>query len=251
MIQDPAFYALAIPAVILFGLSKSGLGAALGIASVPLMSLHVSPLQAAAIMLPIIIAMDMTAVASYRRDFDATTLKIALPAGVAGVGIGWLTAAYVNDAHVRLIIGVIAVSFALNYWLRSAGRTEARPHNVAKGGFWSTVAGFTSFVSHSGGVPFQMYTLPLRFSPRVLVGTSVMFFTVINAVKLIPYFALGQFDRANLLTALALAPLAPLSIWAGVWLVRRIPMEPFYKLTYACVLIVGVKLIWDGVSALV
>lgn len=251
MITDPWFYAVAIPAVMLFGLSKSGLGAALSIPTVPLISLAVPPLQAAAIMLPIIIAMDATAVASYRREFDATTLKITIPAGIAGVGIGWLTAAYVTDAHVRLIIGVIAVSFALNYWLRRGQATEPRPHNKIKGRFWSVIAGFTSFVSHSGGVPYQIYTLPLKFAPRTLVATGVMFFAIINLVKLIPYSALGQFDAATLWTSLVLSPLAPVSILAGVWLVRRIPTEPFYHLTYACVLLVGLKMLWDGMRAMI
>lgn len=250
MITDPYFYALAVPAVILFGLSKSGLGAALSIPTVPLISMAVSPLQAAAIMLPIIIAMDAAAISTYWRDFDSTTLKITIPTGILGIAIGWLTAAYVTDAHVKLIIGVIAVSFALNYWLRKGHADEPKPHNPAKGRFWSTVAGFTSFVSHSGGVPFQMYTLPLKFAPRTLVATSVMFFALMNLVKLVPYSALGQFNTGSLLTSLVLSPLAPLSIFAGVRLVRRIPAGPFYQLTYACVLIVGLKMLWDGLTAL-
>ena len=250
MITDPAFYWLAVPAVILFGLSKSGLGAALSIPSVPLMAVHVPPLEAAAIMLPIIIVMDAVAVWAYRRDFDTRTLRIVLPAAVGGVGIGWLTAAVVTDAHVRLIIGVIAVSFALHYWFGGGSGAEPRPHDRIKGGFWGTVAGFTSFVSHSGGVPLQMYTLPLKFDPRVLVGTSVMFFAIVNLVKLVPYTALGSFGTETLMTSLVLAPLAPLSIWAGVWLVRRIPAGPFYQITYAGVLVVGIKMLWDGVTAL-
>ncbi len=249
MITDPAFYYLAVPAVILFGLSKSGLGAALGIPAVPLMALHVPPLQAAAIMLPIIITMDAVAVAVYRRDFDARTLWVVIPAGIAGVAIGWFAAALITDAHIRLIIGVIAVSFALSYWFGGGATAHPKPHNPAKGGFWGTVAGFTSFVSHSGGVPLQMYILPRKFVPRVLVATSVMFFAIINLVKLVPYAALGHFGRESLMTALVLAPLAPVSILVGAWLVKRIPMGPFYQITYACVLIVGLKMLWDGTTA--
>jgi uncharacterized membrane protein YfcA len=115
-----------------------------------------------------------------------------------------------------------------------AGRAaEAKPHNPIKGRFWSTVSGFTSFLSHSGGVPFQMYTLPMKFEPMLLVGTGVIFFAVINAVKLVPYFALGFLSTQNLMTSLVLSPLAPLSILAGAWLVSRIPTKPFYQLTYS------------------
>lgn len=250
MIEDPFFYAVAIPAVILFGLSKSGLGAALSIPCVPLIALAVPPLDAAAILLPIIIAMDATAVWRFRGSFDRTTLWITIPTGILGVGIGWLLAAYITEAHVRLIIGVIAVSFALSYWFGGGQSAEAQPHKPNKGRFWSAISGFTSFVSHSGGVPFQMYTLPMKFDPLMLVGTSVMFFAVINAVKLVPYFALGTLSAQNLTTSLVLAPLAPVSILVGAWLVSRIPKGPFYHLTYACVLIVGLKMLWDGGTGL-
>ena len=255
MITDPWFYLCAVPAILLFGLSKSGLGAALGVVSVPIMSLAVPPLQAAAIMLPIIIIMDVFAVHAYRRDADWPTLSIVVPAGIVGVGIGWLTAAYVTDAHVRLIIGLIAVAFSLRYLvdrLISGGRGEPvpMPHRPMKGRFWGTVSGFTSFVSHSGGVPLQMYTLPLRFAPPVLAATSAVYFAVINLVKVIPYAALGQFPAENLITALVLTPLAPLSIWAGVWIVRRLPVAPFYTFMYACVLLVGLKMVHDGIVGL-
>jgi uncharacterized membrane protein YfcA len=251
VITDPYFYAVAIPAVILFGLSKSGLAAALSIPCVPLIALAVSPLDAAAILLPIIIAMDATAVWRFRGSFDRRTLWITIPTGILGIGIGWLLAAYITEAHVRLIIGLIAVWFALNYWFGGGQSAEAKPHNPIKGRFWSTVSGFTSFLSHSGGVPFQMYTLPMKFEPMLLVGTGVIFFAVINAVKLVPYFALGFLSTQNLMTSLVLSPLAPLSILAGAWLVSRIPTKPFYQLTYLCVLIVGLKMLWDGGSGLI
>ncbi|MFN0264645.1 sulfite exporter TauE/SafE family protein [Tepidamorphus sp. 3E244] len=251
MLSDPWFFAVAIPAVILFGLSKAGLGAALAIPTVPLIALSVPPLQAAAIMLPIIIAMDATAILTFRREFDRRTLIYTLPAGLFGVGIGWMTAAYVTDAHVRLIIGVIAISFAMKYWLGGREVKEPKPHNAWKARFWATVAGFTSFVSHSGGVPFQMYTLPLRFEPRMLVATSVMFFSTINLSKLVPYIALGQITQQTLLASLVLSPLAPLTVLFGVRILNIIPKEPFYRLTYACVLIVGAKMLWDGIAALV
>lgn len=216
----------------------------------PLLALTVPPLQAAAIMLPIIIAMDATAVLTFRREFDRRTLVYVIPAGIVGVGIGWLTASHVTEAHVRLIIGVIAVSFALKYWIGPGENAEPRPHNALKARFWSTVSGFTSFVSHSGGVPLQMYILPLKFAPRTLVATSVMFFATINLVKLAAYASLGQITGATLSASLALSPLAPLSVLAGVRILHRIPMALFYRLTYACVLIVGFKMLWDGVTAL-
>ena len=250
MISDPFFYAVAIPAVILFGLYKSGVGGALSVPFAPLIALATSPLEAVAIMLPIMLTMDVFAVTAYRRDFDAKTLMLTIPTGILGVAIGGLLAAHVSDAHVRLIIGAVAVSFSLKYWLSSRKAVAARPHKPLKARFWSTVSGFTSTIAHAGGVPYQMYTLPLRLAPRTLAATTAIFLASVNVAKVVPYFLLGLFDTSTLSASLVLSPLAPLSIYAGVYLIRIIPMEPFYKLTYAGVLLVGLKMLWDGLAPL-
>lgn len=110
------------------------------------------------------------------------------------------------------------------------------------------IAGFTSFVSHAGGPPFQMYVLPLKLDKTLYAGTGVIFFAVVNAVKLPPYFALGQFSAANLMTSAMLIPLAPLATFAGAWLVKRVDQTLFYRITYAALIPVGLKLIWDGIA---
>ncbi|ADZ69317.1 sulfite exporter TauE/SafE family protein [Polymorphum gilvum] len=245
-ITDPIFYAAAIPAVILAGLSKGGFGGSIGMLAVPLMALVIPPLQAAGIMLPILLVMDAVGLFAYRGTFDRRTLLILLPAGVAGVGIGWATAAWVEDAHVRLIVGVIALLFVADYLLGGARSREPRPQRTGPGLLWGSVAGFTSFVSHTGGPPFQLYVVPLRLAPAVFAGTAVIFFSVINAIKLVPYFYLGQFDATNLVTSAVLLPLAPLATLAGVRLVRLVDQGLFYRLIYAFMAIVGLKLVWDG-----
>jgi len=249
MITDPLFYAAAIPAVILVGLSKGGFGGAMAMLGVPIMALTISPLAAAAILLPILVAMDAVGLVAYRRKFDPALLKLMMPAATLGIAIGYFTANLVNDAVVRLLVGLMAVVFALEYWLRSSGNTSARP-SAARGWFWGTLTGFTSFVSHSGGPPFQIYTMPLRLEKLLFVGTSVVLFAYINAVKLVPYFLLGQFNTANLTTSAVLLPLAPVSTLAGVWLVKRVPQEAFYSVLYVLIFIVGIKLTWDGVDDL-
>ena len=249
MIDDPWFYAVAIPAIILTGLSKGGfLGAAGGLA-VPLMSLVISPVQAAGIMLPILNTMDMTGLFAYRRDFDWKNLAILLPAAALGILIGWATAAYVSEPQVRLIVGLVSLAFTLNYWFNGgARRPPARPDHI-RGSFWGAVAGFTSFVSHTGAPPFNVYMLPQRLPNAALAATAVMFFTTVNLIKLVPYYALGQFSNANLKTTVVLLPLAPLSMLAGVWLTRRIAQEPFYRIAYAALFVISIKLIYDGVAA--
>lgn len=250
MITDPWFLAAAVPAVLLVGLSKGGFGGPIGLLGVPLLALVVPPVQAAGIMLPILIAMDVVGLVSYRGVYHWGSLRVLLPAAVGGIAIGWLTAAYVTDAHVRLIVGSIALLFALDYYLGGAKRLEPRTPPASQGWLWGAVSGFTSFVSHAGGPPFSMYMLPQRLDPKLLAGTAVIFFTVVNQVKLVPYFMLGQFSGENLWTSAALLPLAVVATLTGVWLVRRIEPALFYRFVYAAVLVVALKLIWDGLRAI-
>lgn len=246
MILDPWFYVAAIPAVIIIGLSKGGFGS-INLLTVPIMALVISPVQAAAISLPILVLSDIVALANYRRLFDATTLKIMLPGAMVGVGIGWATAAWVSENHIRLIVGMVSILFALNYWFRH--RLQEKPHgqDPVKGSVWGVLTGFTSFVSHAGGPPFQMYAVPLRLPPRVFAGTMVIMFAVINAVKLVPYFMLGQFDATNLTTSAVLLPVSIPATFFGVWLVKKFEVESFYRVIYGLIFLVGVFLVLDGI----
>lgn len=248
MITDPWFYVAAIPGVLLAGLAKGGFGGSLGMLAVPLMALVISPVQAAAIMLPILISMDMVGLVAWRGTFDARSIAIILPAALLGIAVGWATAAWVTEVEVRLIVGFVVLAFCVDYVLGGAARLEPKPHNRVKGSFWGTVTGFTSFVSHAGGPPFQMYMLPLRLDPRLFAGTAIIIFAVINAVKVVPYFFLGQFSPTNLWTSAVLLPLAPLATLIGVWMVKRIRPDTFYRYVYAILFVVGVKLVWDGVA---
>lgn len=249
---DPFFYAVAIPAVILVGLSKGGFGGAVGFVGVPLMALAISPVQAAAILLPILCVMDAVSLWSWRGIYDRDLLWSMLPGAMIGIGIGWLTASLVTADMVRFIVGAVALVFVLRWVVQQVrhGASHAASPNRVQAGFWGTVAGFTSFVAHVGGPPFQVYALPLRLDPKVLSGTSAIFFAVTNAVKLVPYFALGQFDARNLATSAILMPIAPIATIAGAWLVRRMRPEIFYPFTYATVALIALKLLWDGAAQL-
>jgi uncharacterized protein len=252
MMTDPFFYAAAIPAVIMVGLSKGGFGGAMALMGVPLMALTISPVQAAAILLPILIVMDMVSLWTWRSQKDNQTLVIMVPGALIGIAIGWATAAWVTAPMIRLIVGAVALWFVWRYVVqnltaaRNGGKHEARGHRPVQGIFWGTLAGFTSFVSHAGGPPYQIYTLPLRQDPKTYTGTSVRFFAIINAIKLVPYFALGQFDTTNLSTSLVLAPLAPVATLAGAFIVRRMKPDIFYPFMYVMVFLAALKLIWDG-----
>ena len=249
MIVDPWFYAVAVPAILLMGISKGGFGSGAGLFATPLMALAVPIPQAAAILLPILIVMDAAGLWAYRGVFSRENMRVILAGGVAGVALGTLTFRFFDEAWIRLMLGAMAVAFVLQ---RFAGRgaPRAAPTSRPKGLFWSGLAGLTSTIAHAGGPPLSIYLLPQRLDKRVLVGTTVIFFAVINVVKLGPYAWLGLFDARNLATSLVLSPLAPLGIWIGVALMGRLSEELFYRICYGLLLAVGAKLLWDGATAL-
>jgi uncharacterized membrane protein YfcA len=251
MITDPLFFAVAVPAVILVGLSKGGFRG-LGLLSLPMMALVISPVQAAAIMLPILIVQDTVALFAYRRAWDRRNLAILLPSGVVGVAIAYLLAEYVPDAGVALVVGFLSVGFAARQLLPGSAwrQAEAKPGGVAAGWFWGILTGFTSMIGNAGGPTFQIYIMPQRLPRDIFVGTGSMFFALLNWIKVPPFVALGQFTRENLTTAFVLFPLAIVATWAGVLLVRRVSGERFYTLSYVLLIPVGAKLIWDGVADL-
>ncbi|MEF2072979.1 sulfite exporter TauE/SafE family protein [Consotaella aegiceratis] len=250
IITDPYFYLCAIPAVILVGLAKGGFGGSMGIVGVPLMALAISPVTAAGILLPILVFMDWIGLFAWRGTFDRRVLVTMLPAALVGVAVGYTTAALIPETGVELVIGLLAVWFVLEWFFVLRHRTEEKPQSTPRGMFWGAITGFTSFVGHAGGPPFQVYVLPLRLAPTLFVGTSVILFTTINASKLLPYYLLGQLSTENLLTSAVLLPLALVATLAGVWLVKRIDPKRFYALTYSLLILVGLKLAYDGAAGL-
>jgi uncharacterized membrane protein YfcA len=243
---DPWFYAAAIPAVVLIGLSKGGLSG-VGLLSMPLLSLVIPPIEAAAVMLPVLLVQDAVTVYAFRRDWDATTLRMTLPGAMAGIGLGMLTAAAVSPDAVRLGVGSLAIAFCVHAWL--GGRTGAagdQPHAVAPGSVYGLLAGYTSFLIHAGGPPYNMYALPRNETRSMFVATSAMFFATVNVIKVPAYASLGQFDAHSLWLSATLVPAAVLGNLAGIHLVRSMPVALFYQAIYALTLAVGLKLVWDG-----
>jgi len=252
VITDPLFYAAAIPAVTLLGLAKGGFSG-LGMLSLPLMALVVSPVQAAAIMLPTLIVQDVVSVWAYRHTWDRRNVAILVIGSTFGILTGYLLAAQVSDAAIKLAVGLISVVFAIRRLVLERGGREpkATPADLPRGIFWGWVTGFTSMIAHAGGPPFQIYVMPQRLPRDVFVGTGAIVFALVNWIKVPPYLALGQFTVENMATAAALFPVAIASTWAGVLLVRRVSGQNFYTAVYILLVLVGLKLVYDGASALV
>ncbi len=250
MLTDPLFYAVSIPAVLIFGIAKGGFGGGLGVAAVPLMSLVVSPVQAAGILLPILCLMDLLSLWAYRGKWVAPELRILIPASMLGILAGTLLFGYMSTAVVKLIIGVVAILFTSHYWFFRRNRESAQDDYLPRslGVLGGTVAGFTSFIAHAGGPPINMYLLRRPLDRTQFVATSVVFFAAVNYVKLVPYGWLGQLATDNLLASLALAPFAPVGIGLGVWLHKRVSDRLFFRFVYSLLFVVALKLISDGVG---
>lgn len=245
LITDPWFYAVAIPAVLLMGLSKSGFLMGFGSLATPLLALVLPVPQAAALMLPLLLVMDVTGLRQLWRECDGALLRLLLPAALIGTVVGTLTFHLLTGKRVDVVVGGLTLAF-LAQRLLFPPRRDASPPRKATGFLLGIAGGFTSFVIHAGGPPISAYVLPLRMEPIRLTATMAVLFAAINLSKWIPYVGLGLFDMRILATALVLIPLAPLGVWLGIWATRRIDSGWFYRVAYAGMFLTGTKLLWDG-----
>ncbi len=247
-ITNPWFYAVAIPGVILTGISKAGFGGAVGGIAVPLMVLVIDAPQAVAIMLPILCVMDLLGLFAFRRNVLWPVLRVAVIAGLAGSLLGYLLFNVVDSRWIKALIGVESVLFAL-FWMMQGRRGEqapALPFSAQRTALWSSISGFTSFISHAGGPPMMRLLLPMRPAPRDVVGTMAWYFAVINAAKWLPYGLMGMLSARNLDTSLALLPVVPVGYLIGLWFLRWIKPAAFSRVAVWGLLITGLKLSWDA-----
>ena len=236
--------------MVLIGLAKGGF-TGLGALGTPLMALGMrDPVRAAAILLPILIAQDVVGVAAFRRTWSRSILITMLPGAVVGIGLGYLVAATISEAAVMAVLGIVAMLFgAYRLWVEHGGNIAASRNSPAwVGTLFGVATGFTSQIAHAGGPPFQMWVMPRKLDRDTFVGTSAIFFAVVNWMKVPAYAALGQFTWPNAAAALALLPVAVLSSFAGVKLVRVVPVERFYTIVYWLMIVAGAKLLLDGLK---
>lgn len=240
-LNEPWFWLLNLAALFV-GLSKGGLPA-VAMLSVPILSLVISPLAAAALLLPIYILTDMVGIWLYRKHYSARNLKILIPAGIAGVVIGWATAAFISDQMVSLLLGILGISFCLSRWFGNANVSVAKPAALGRGLFWGTMAGFTSFVSHAGSPPYQIYVIPQKLAKNVFAGTSTITFAIINFAKIIPYSLLQPYTTDNLKISLAILPVALIGTLLGRYLTHILPEKWFFLGVQVALFVISIRLV--------
>ena len=244
----PALWVLLAIAAFLVGLSKGGLPA-IGMLSVPILSTNISPLVAAALLLPIYILSDIISVYLYRRQYSLENLKILLPTGILGVLIGWATASFVSDQVVTLMIGMMGICFCLYTWFKNL-RTTPPPAetNLKKGLFWGTLSGFTSFVAHAGGPPFQIYVLPQKLPKMVFAGTTTIVFAAVNLAKVIPYSQIQPYTESTLKVSLYLLPAAAMGTVVGKALIERLTEKWFFLAVQIALFVICIRLVFTALT---
>ena len=242
--MDPTFLAFASFGVFVFGISKGGVPGPIAMLAVPVMSFAMSPLQAAGILLPLLIIMDFSAIYLYWKKWLNNIVKIIIPASIIGILFGTFTFQYTNENQIRIVVGAISIIFVLVSFIQR-NNLLLKPTNI-KGYFWSSIAGYTSFLIHAGNPPINFYMLPLKLDKVSFIGTMTLAFLVINVVKLIPYYYVGLLAPSNLIVSLMLLPLAFVSVLFGYFLQKKIPEKLFFNIVYVLLFLSGCKLIYDG-----
>lgn len=245
MITDAAFYAAAVPAVLLIGISKSGFGGGFGALAVPLLAMTVPVPQAAAILLPVLVLADLLGLRALMKERDRDLVRLLLPAGLVGIVIGTLGFGLLPASTVAGVVGAITLVF-LGLRTLFPAKADAPPPPRWLGRVLAAVSGFTSFVAHAGSPPLAFYVMPLRLPPLTFTATMAVFFAAINAAKWLPYAWLGLIDARNMLTSAVLLPLVPVGVWLGLRFVRRVSPALFYRLINLGLLLTGCKLLWDS-----
>jgi len=249
--MDPVFWGLALIGLLIVGVSKGGFGGSLGIVGVPFLSAAIPVNQAAAIMLPCLIIMDLAGLYGWRGQWCWVQRKRLLPAAGLGLCIGALSFQVLSENSLRIMVGMIGLGFGIQWWAEHLGLGQ--PAEKSAPGpwhtrFWSAIAGFTSFSVHAGGPPLQVALLPQKLEPKTYAATTVVFFTVVNLAKVFPYYWLDQFTYDVLWTALILAPVGPFAVRLGIYLNQRISALWFYRVCYLGLVLSSGRLLIIGMT---
>ncbi len=213
----------------------------------PIFALGSDPVTAAALLLPVLCFIDVISFKEWWRYANWQDLKLLLPSAAVGIALGALLFDLLNVAVLLILLGSFALSFSA--WQFTGGARVRNPKPWV-GRLCGVAAGVSSTIAHAGGPPLSLYLLSKKLPSKVYLGTATVFFTVTNALKLIPYTLLDLLPSGSLLTSLALMPLAWFGIKLGIYLHHSISQEAFYRVAYSLLAIVGVVLIVRGVSSL-
>jgi uncharacterized membrane protein YfcA len=217
-----------------------------------MLSLVMSPIEAAIVVAPLVTFMDVFALNSFGpKTWSKPDLAWLVPGLLAGIALGFLFFSRVDPRFVTLGIALVTIAFTADYFLRGRHQAEgAKPVSPPLALLAGLVSGFTTFVAHAGGPPSQMYLLYRGLNKTLFAGTNLALFTLGNFVKLVPYGLLAWATPRTMLAAAVLAPVVPLGVWFGKWLHNRLEQRRLFFWCYILLLAAAAKMLFDAVTAL-
>jgi uncharacterized membrane protein YfcA len=257
------WWALAWFSIFLIGVTKSGFGSGVGLMIVPMMAIAMGHVPgrgseaALGLMLPLLICGDLIAVYQYRHLFSLNIVKKLLPGTAVGVVIGGLMLWWFHQygsivgALIRVEIGIESILLvSLHWWRQWRGLQHHLMPEPARSHAAGVFTAISSTMAHAAGPIIAMYLLPLQLERQLYVGTSAIYFFILNTAKLPAYAAAGQFQHASPLFALQFLPLVIAGALVGRWLIRRMSDKLFTRLVYIATFILGIYILQDGVRRL-
>lgn len=233
----------------LVGLAKSGLGGLLGSLATPLMTLLVGADEALGLTLPILMIADPFALAFNWRKWDWHLILWLLPGAIVGVTVGTYLITQAPTRVLQIIIGAIVLVFVLYKLAESrilqAFQYEGKDwHGLVAG----VITGIVSALAHIGSPPVSIYLLIRRVKSEVFVGTMVLFFLILNWIKVPYYLAAGLFDWQLILKILVVMPMVPLGAWTGRWLVSKVDQKTFEKIIIGALALSAIVILVEALA---
>ncbi len=237
------FSLIILIAAIFIGLVKGGLGPVGGALIVPVLSTTMPVTDAVGLTLPLLLVGDWIALPVYWRKWDVKELRLLLPGGVIGVVMGIVLLTTLSNDALRHILGVFTLSVAAYKFasdsLTNIQYTPHRWHAVLAG--WGS--GFGSALANAGAPPITAYLLLRRLTPTMFIGTTVLFFLVVNALKFPLFLATDVIKVDQVIGILWALPLIPLGVWGGKRFVERVDPKKFERLMLVLLIAAGIVLL--------
>ena len=239
--------------VFVVSITKSGFGGSMGALSAPILLTVLPPNIALAVLLPLYLIADIWTVFIWRGYAVWRLFGWMCLFAILGQIIGWLLISYIDDDMLKLFIGIIALITGVRFYLQKADiqlikivrkhHKQIRKSAKQRAAIWCSLSGFSSFVSLTGGIPVQVFMLPMKLQRFFVVGTLAWYFLIINLAK-VPFFLdLNWFTAETLFTSLYLVPVIPFGVWVGRWLNKNMSDAVFYHIAHITLVILGLRLI--------
>ena len=230
---------------LMISVSKGGLGGMMGALATPIMALVMPTNQVLGLLLPIMLLADVFAVALHWRKWNGRLVWLLIPGAVIGVTIGTFFIANAPTHVLRMGLAVISLLFVVyklfeKRILASSNYQEHGWHGWLAG----TTGGFASSLAASGGPPISIYLMLQKLTPIVFNGTAVLFFAILNWIKVPYYLYIHLFNFQQLWHIAWIAPIVPLGVWFGRWMATKISKEVFDGIIVSLLAVTALLLIF-------